>query len=174
MSKVKKLWESCSTIRHSGDLLWFWQWNGTARSHKLKKKQKIFQFTENQLKMTMLITFSKFISTFSPTVIISKKFGTVLKFQFLKYCPKKRASFHCNYELEKGLVLWCAASEVKMEVRFEISVKFCIRSVSLALFCKVWKKSGTSYWVYICFKIAYFCIHPIRSPPTPIVITEFH
>ena len=45
-------------------------------------------------------------------------------------CPKKVESFHRFYgnrSLEKGLVLWSATSEVKMEARFEISVKFCLK-----------------------------------------------
>ena len=42
-------------------------------------------------------------------------------------------SFHRNLILEKALVLWCAASEVKMEARFEVSVKNYLSFMSLEL-----------------------------------------
>ena len=58
-------------------------------------------------------------------------------------CLRKMGSFHRNLNLEKALVLWCAASEVKTEARFEISTKFYLRYMSLELSYTVWKFFGT-------------------------------
>ena len=49
-------------------------------------------------------------------------------------CLKKIASFHRNLDFEITLVLWYAASDLKMEVIFSLSVKICICESSLRLY----------------------------------------
>ena len=47
------------------------------------------------------------------------------------YCPKKIESSYWSLNLEIALVLWCAASDLKMEVKSMISIKFCLCQWSL-------------------------------------------
>ena len=47
------------------------------------------------------------------------------KIFFFSPLPKKNCAIHWNLNLEKSLAPWSAASSLKMEVKFSLSIKFC-------------------------------------------------
>ena len=82
--------------------------------------------------------------TMSKHHILSTKLVEFLKSRgvFFFKCLKKIVSSYCSLMTEIALAPWCAASGLKMEVKFEISVKFCTCEWIFSMFYGVSNRNG--------------------------------
>ena len=69
----------------------------------------------------------------------------------IKKCPKKIESFYWNLDFDIALAPWCAASGLKMEVIFIISIKKYIYPEIFSSFEAVLNQIGTPYCIGIPF-----------------------
>ena len=142
--KFKIKWESC---RRFAIPPVYYDFGNGSKVLDLNFQQKKYHKSINNMQKKKLITIAAFVqSLFHLRLCQFVKWieNSQEKFEHWKSkCLRKMGSFHRNLNLEKALVLWCAASEVKTEARFEISTKFYLRYMSLELSYTVWKFFGT-------------------------------
>ena len=127
--KVQNIMREFLTIRHSGDLFWFRQ---LVENRSIPIFSQIKSQNHSQIHQKTSVHYRwliKYKITWKCHQLIPKTMSNFK--QFYKYgfefCLKIIESFHCNLNMEFLLVLWCATSEVNLEARFWICIKFCIK-----------------------------------------------